>query len=173
MLWARWEFGVLEGFLDFWKGRVSSWVRAVPGSGHATSQWRYFRVDEARIGWKIICSSGKVGHFSVWTILNRSSCRSDASILEMTSSDSIFCSIKTSVLRERDSGRDVYCERPASVTPDRFSNLNDSKGGRHINVLLSKESLLKEVMQRLRNEGRRLNMRREMLGSSVPFPFSP
>lgn len=148
-------------------------MRAVPGSGHATSQWRYFKVDEARIGWKTICPSGKVGHFSVWTILNRSSPRSDARSLEMTSSDLMFCSTRTSVLRESDSGRDVYCERPASVIPGRFSNLNDSKGGRHINVLLSKESLLKEVMQRFRNEGRRLKMRREMLGSNAPFPFNP
>lgn len=91
----------------------------------------------------------------------------------MTSSDSTFCSIRTSVLRESDSGREVYCERPASVIPGRFSSLNDSNGGKHINVLSSKESLLKEVMQRFRNEGRRLNMRKEMLGSNAPFPFKP
>jgi hypothetical protein len=36
--------------------------------------------------------------------------------------------------------------------------------------LSSKESLLKEVMQRFRNEGRRLNMRKEMLGSNAPCP---
>jgi hypothetical protein len=147
------------------KGAKSSLVRAVVGFGLATSQCMNLRLDDARSGWKTMPSVFNVGHLVVWTILNLSKLRREAKIFETTRRDSMFGSIKTRDSRVCDSGREVYCVRPTSVTPGRFSSRSICRGGRHKSALSANASASKFETHRLRNDGRRFIMRRKILGS--------